>query len=239
MQVNGRLRELHTTLEAGDRLREGVLQNVANTLDAWGMQVRCELGFCVRAKEKCGDGRDGGAGRATLAGCRLAAAAARLRLPVCPPSACLPASGSFVSQHAPACLPACLLHAPQLPACLYTRPNCLPACLPGRLQVRREKAVYHTLNKLSVDVTRKVLVAEAWVPVAAKGRVQDALRAAAARAASPVGTVFQPLVTYEPPPTFFQTSKVTSAFQGIVDAYGGWVKAGRVGGRAAKWCRAG
>lgn len=123
-EVNGRLRELHTTLEAGDRLREGVLQNVANTLDAWG------------------------------------------------------------------------------------------------LQVRREKAVYHTLNKLSVDVTRKVLVAEAWVPVAAKGRVQDALRAAAARASSSVGTVFQPLVTYEPPPTFFQTSKSTGAFQGIVDAYG-------------------
>lgn len=49
-------------------------------------------------------------------------------------------------------------------------------------QVRREKAVYHTLNKLSVDVTRKVLVAEAWVPAAAKPRVQEALQAAAATA---------------------------------------------------------
>lgn len=152
--------------------------------------------------------------------------------------------------------------------------------MPGP-QVRREKGIYHTLNKLSVDVTRKVLVAEAWVPVAAKARVQvwgagqggvrqaagdaslawfvlpcstariqcvlpslasahaaprlaahlpprllplpwqDALRTAAARAASPVGTVFQPLVTYEQPPTFFQTSNKTSAFQDIVDAYGG------------------
>jgi V-type H+-transporting ATPase subunit a len=87
-------------------------------------------------------------------------------------------------------------------------------------QVRREKGVYHTLNKLSVDVTRKVLVAEAWVPVAAKGRVQDALRMAATRAASVVGTVFQPMVTYEPPPTFHQTSPAVAAFQDIVDAYG-------------------
>ncbi|PSC76142.1 V-type proton ATPase subunit a3-like isoform A [Micractinium conductrix] len=123
-EVNSRLRELHTTLEAGDRLREGVLQAIALTLDAWSIQVR------------------------------------------------------------------------------------------------REKGIYHTLNKLSVDVTRKVLVAEAWVPLAARARVQDALRTAAARASSAVGTVFQPVVTYEPPPTFHQTSKTTAAFQGIVDAYG-------------------
>jgi V-type H+-transporting ATPase subunit a len=38
-EVNGRLRELHTTLEAGDRLREGVLQAIALNLDAWGVQV--------------------------------------------------------------------------------------------------------------------------------------------------------------------------------------------------------
>ncbi|RMZ53545.1 hypothetical protein APUTEX25_003367 [Auxenochlorella protothecoides] len=88
------------------------------------------------------------------------------------------------------------------------------------VQVRREKGVYHTLNKLSVDVTRKVLVAEAWVPVASRPRVHDALRAAAAAAHSPVGTVFQPVVTYDPPPTFFRTSKITAAFQELVDAYG-------------------
>lgn len=97
----------------------------------------------------------------------------------------------------------------------------LAASLPGWSgQVRHEKAIYHTLNKLSVDVTRKVLVAEAWVPMSGKPRVQEALRAAAARAASPTGTVFQPILTYEPPPTHFHTSKVTAAFQDIVDAYG-------------------
>ena len=35
-----------------------------------------------------------------------------------------------------------------------------------------------------------------------------------------VGTIFQPLATYEMPPTYFPNSKVTSCFQTIVDAYG-------------------
>lgn len=47
------------------------------------------------------------------------------------------------------------------------------------MQVRREKAIYHTLNKLSMDTSRKVLVAEAWCPLAAKPRVHEALRQAA------------------------------------------------------------
>ena len=32
--------------------------------------------------------------------------------------------------------------------------------------------------------------------------------------------MFQPLVTYEMPPTYFQTDKVTASFQDIVHAYG-------------------
>ena len=42
----------------------------------------------------------------------------------------------------------------------------------GGVQVRREKAVYHTLNMLSIDVTRKCLVAEGWCPVSAKPKVR-------------------------------------------------------------------
>jgi V-type ATPase 116kDa subunit family len=48
--------------------------------------------------------------------------------------------------------------------------------LPHGMQIKREKAVYHTLNKLSVDVTRKVLVGEAWVPASSRVRVQEAVR---------------------------------------------------------------
>jgi V-type H+-transporting ATPase subunit a len=43
------------------------------------------------------------------------------------------------------------------------------------LMVKKEKAVYHTLNMLSVDVTRKCLVAEAWCPVSAKPKVKQQL----------------------------------------------------------------
>ena len=43
------------------------------------------------------------------------------------------------------------------------------------VQVRREKAVYHTLNMLSIDVTRKCLVAEGWCPVSAKPKVRPSV----------------------------------------------------------------
>jgi hypothetical protein len=146
--------------------------------------------------------------------------------------------------------------------------------------VRREKAIYHTLNKLSMDTSRKVLLAEAWCPLAAKPHVHEALRRAAVDsstqvrgcAGSPatvvfwsvqlhwqsqynclyrctvsvsvsvsvvhicsdqlcvsllppsmlysncvkhaqVSTVLQPLVTDDPPPTYFQTDKFTTCFQ--------------------------
>ncbi|GFR41621.1 hypothetical protein Agub_g2347, partial [Astrephomene gubernaculifera] len=85
--------------------------------------------------------------------------------------------------------------------------------------VRREKAVYHTLNKCNVDVTRKVLVAEAWVPASARVRVAEALRGVA-DSSQQIGTILQPLASHENPPTYFRTSKFTACFQSIVDAYG-------------------
>jgi V-type H+-transporting ATPase subunit a len=86
--------------------------------------------------------------------------------------------------------------------------------------VRRKKAIFHTLNMLSIDVTRKCLVAEGWCPVYAKPKIQDALQRAAVDSSSTVGTIFQPINTHEMPPTFFQTDKFTSCFQEIVEAYG-------------------
>ncbi|PIN00356.1 Vacuolar H+-ATPase V0 sector, subunit a [Handroanthus impetiginosus] len=71
--------------------------------------------------------------------------------------------------------------------------------------VRKEKAIYHTLNMLSMDVTKKCLVAEGWSPVFATKQVD---------------AIFQVLRTREMPPTYFRTNKFTSAYQEIVDAYG-------------------
>jgi V-type H+-transporting ATPase subunit a len=88
------------------------------------------------------------------------------------------------------------------------------------LQANKEKIIYHTLNMLSVDVTKKCLVGEGWSPVFATTQIQDALQRATLDSKSQVGSIFQVLNTTESPPTYFQTNKFTSAFQEIVDAYG-------------------
>nr|CAD1843569.1 unnamed protein product [Ananas comosus var. bracteatus] len=86
--------------------------------------------------------------------------------------------------------------------------------------VREEKSIYHTLNMLSLDVTKKCLVAEGWSPVFATTQIQEALQRATRDSNSQVGSIFQVLHTRESPPTYFKTNKFTSAFQEIVDAYG-------------------
>ncbi|XP_050232113.1 V-type proton ATPase subunit a3-like [Mercurialis annua] len=86
--------------------------------------------------------------------------------------------------------------------------------------VRKEKSVYHTLNMLSLDVTKKCLVAEGWSPIFASKQIQEALQRAAFDSNSQVGSIFQVLHAKESPPTYFRTNKFTSAFQEIVDAYG-------------------
>ncbi|KAL7002658.1 V-type proton ATPase subunit a3 [Sarracenia purpurea var. burkii] len=86
--------------------------------------------------------------------------------------------------------------------------------------VRSEKSIYHTLNMLSIDVTKKCLVAEGWSPVFATKQIQDALQRATYDSNSQVGAIFQSLHTKELPPTYFRTNKFTSSFQEIVDAYG-------------------
>ncbi|KAG2703331.1 hypothetical protein I3760_06G133100 [Carya illinoinensis] len=88
------------------------------------------------------------------------------------------------------------------------------------LWVRKEKSVYHTLNMLSLDVTKKCLVGEGWSPSFATKQIQHALERAAFDSNSQVGAIFQVLQTKELPPTYFQTNKFTSPFQEIVDAYG-------------------
>ncbi|CAN6855149.1 unnamed protein product [Brassica oleracea var. botrytis] len=47
------------------------------------------------------------------------------------------------------------------------------------LKVRKEKAIYHTLNMLSLDVTKKCLVGEGWSPLFAAPEIQEALQRAA------------------------------------------------------------
>ncbi|RDX61434.1 V-type proton ATPase subunit a1, partial [Mucuna pruriens] len=84
--------------------------------------------------------------------------------------------------------------------------------------VRREKAVYDTLNMLNFDVTKKCLVGEGWCPLFAKA--QEALQRATFDSNSQVGIIFHPMDAVESPPTYFRTNTFTSPYQEIVDAYG-------------------
>ncbi|XP_022769093.1 V-type proton ATPase subunit a3-like [Durio zibethinus] len=88
------------------------------------------------------------------------------------------------------------------------------------LLVKKDKSIYHTLNMLSIDVTKKCLVAEGWCPVFATSKIQNVLQQATVDSNSQVGAIFHVLQTKESPPTYFHTNKFTSAFQEIVDAYG-------------------
>ncbi|KAK7261398.1 hypothetical protein RIF29_27707 [Crotalaria pallida] len=86
--------------------------------------------------------------------------------------------------------------------------------------VRREKAVYDTLNMLNFDVTKKCLVGEGWCPIFAKTQIQEALQRATFDSSSQVGIIFHPMDSVESPPTYFRTNTFTSPYQEIVDAYG-------------------
>ncbi|KAF5751514.1 Vacuolar proton ATPase A1 isoform 3 [Tripterygium wilfordii] len=86
--------------------------------------------------------------------------------------------------------------------------------------VRKEKAIYDTLNTLNFDVTKKCLVGEGWCPIFAKAQIQEALRRATFDSNSQVGVIFHEMDAIESPPTFFRTNCFTNAYQEIVDAYG-------------------
>lgn len=43
------------------------------------------------------------------------------------------------------------------------------------IMVRKMKAIYHALNMFNMDVTKKCLIGECWVPVSDLTNVQNAL----------------------------------------------------------------
>ncbi|KAL6499814.1 V-type proton ATPase subunit a1 [Orobanche gracilis] len=77
--------------------------------------------------------------------------------------------------------------------------------------VRREKAIYDTLNMLNFDVTKKCLVGEG---------IQEVLQPATFDSNSQVGIIFHVMDAVELPPTYFRTNHFTNPYQEIVDAYG-------------------
>lgn len=88
------------------------------------------------------------------------------------------------------------------------------------IMVKKMKAIYHTLNLFNMDVTKKCLIGECWVPTKDLPVVQKALSDGSAAVGSTIPSFLNVIDTYEQPPTFNRTNKFTRGFQNLIDAYG-------------------
>lgn len=89
-----------------------------------------------------------------------------------------------------------------------------------KAKVLKEKSIYHAMNMCNYDTGRRCLIAEGWAPAFAINDIQAALKRANERSDAVVPSILNIIKAKEEPPTYFKTNKFTSAFQGIVDAYG-------------------
>ena len=86
--------------------------------------------------------------------------------------------------------------------------------------VKKEKGVYHTLNRCSYDAARKTLIAEAWCPTNSLALIKSTLQDVNDRAGLSMPTIVNQVRTSKTPPTYNKTNKFTACFQMIIDAYG-------------------
>ncbi|KAI9788345.1 MAG: H(+)-transporting V0 sector ATPase subunit a [Peltula sp. TS41687] len=86
--------------------------------------------------------------------------------------------------------------------------------------VKKEKAVYQTLNRFSYDSARKTLVAEAWCPTNSLPLIKSTLHDVNDRAGLSVPSIVNEIRTNKTPPTYVRTNKFTEGFQTIINAYG-------------------
>lgn len=86
--------------------------------------------------------------------------------------------------------------------------------------IKKEKAVYQTLNLFNYDAARKYLVAEGWLPTNTLPLIQATLRDVTEQARLQVPSIINELKTTKTPPTYIKTNRFTEGFQTIVNAYG-------------------
>ncbi|KAF8247886.1 V0/A0 complex, 116-kDa subunit of ATPase [Wilcoxina mikolae CBS 423.85] len=86
--------------------------------------------------------------------------------------------------------------------------------------IKKEKAVYETLNLFNYDAARKYLVAEGWLPTNSLPLIQATLRDVTEQARLQVPSILNELKTTKTPPTYIKTNKFTEGFQTIINAYG-------------------
>ncbi|XP_014472183.1 PREDICTED: V-type proton ATPase 116 kDa subunit a isoform 1-like isoform X2 [Dinoponera quadriceps] len=88
------------------------------------------------------------------------------------------------------------------------------------IMVRKMKAIYHTMNLFNMDVSKKCLIGECWVPVSDLTTVQNCLTEGSRLCGSSIPSFLNVIHTDENPPTFNRTNKFTRGFQNLIDAYG-------------------
>ncbi|ERL84786.1 V-type proton ATPase 116 kDa subunit a 1 [Dendroctonus ponderosae] len=88
------------------------------------------------------------------------------------------------------------------------------------VMVCKMKAIYHTLNLFNMDVTKKCLIGECWVPSNDISTVQKALGDGSTASGSSIPSFLNIIDTSEMPPTFNRTNKFTRGFQNLIDVYG-------------------
>ncbi|BFZ57139.1 H(+)-transporting V0 sector ATPase subunit a [Savitreella phatthalungensis] len=88
------------------------------------------------------------------------------------------------------------------------------------VSVRKERAIFQTMNLFSYDEHQHCLIAEGWCPRLDLDKVHRTLRDAAIHSNSSQSSIMNEIGTLKDPPTFNRTNKFTQAFQSIMDAYG-------------------
>ncbi|KAI8326975.1 V-type ATPase, V0 complex, 116kDa subunit family [Choanephora cucurbitarum] len=78
--------------------------------------------------------------------------------------------------------------------------------------VRKEKAIYHTMNLFNYDVNRKCLIAEGWCPKNDIALVQQSLKDATDASGTSLPSILTELQTKKTPPTYHRTNKFTEGF---------------------------
>ena len=86
--------------------------------------------------------------------------------------------------------------------------------------IKKEKAVYQSLNMFSYDHARKTLIAEAWCPSNSLSLIKSTLQDVNNRAGLSVPSIINEIRTTKTPPTYQKTNKFTEGFQTIINAYG-------------------
>jgi V-type H+-transporting ATPase subunit a len=86
--------------------------------------------------------------------------------------------------------------------------------------IKKEKAVYQTLNLFSYDQARKTLIAEAWCPSNSLPLIKSTLHDVNNRAGLSVPSIINEIRTNKTPPTYQKTNRFTEGFQTIINAYG-------------------